>query len=165
MNLAYRTGITVTEPQTFAADDVAAGGQTPAANVIHDQFNTAKDLDGGTVPPVSAHSGKIYALIAGALTIDLTALIGLNSVAVNGTGLKVRAVKIKGQSGAAPITITPGGANPYNLFGATFKSIVSSDQEIVAYLGDSAPVIGAGAKNISLAGTGTDKIAIAFVMG
>jgi hypothetical protein len=161
VQLAYRTALTVLETITAGVADVVAA----ASQIRHDQFNTSYDLSSSSSVPVTQVSSQVLALVAGTKTLDLTALPGANGVTIDGTGLKVRAVKLKGITAMAAITITAGASLGYNLFGSGWKVIVNADQEAVFFLGNNAPTITSGLKNIDFAGTGTNTINVEIVLG
>lgn len=162
VNLTLESKIQVEEE---LATNVPAA-QAASRKVTHSLFNESALLTAATAPSVSLCAFFEQALTAGAATIDLTALPGTNGAVVNGNGLRVRAAKFKNKSSNAnPITIKFGAANPYNLLGAAFQVILSPNQSILVYADDDAPVIGAGAKNIDIAGTGAQVLEVALVIG
>lgn len=128
-------------------------------------YNDSKTLNATSSPVATKSAVFAQALTAGAATIDLTALVGTEGT-VDGTGLKVRAVKFRGKStNANPITITTGAANGYNLPHALFSYQVYPGCWVEAYFADSAQTIAAGDKNIDLAGTASQVLECVIVMG
>lgn len=158
----YRLTVTVAEtPET----NVPAAPASSRVN-LHTLFNTSKSLDGTTTPAVSKNAIFDKALVAGAGTIDLTALTAINNLAVTFSGLKVQVWKFKAKSGnAAAVTIKFGSANPYNLLGTSWLLTLEPGQELGGYTAGAAPVVGASAKNIDLTGTGTDAVEVSLVAG
>lgn len=161
--LTYQTVTTVVE--TLAPSNAPFANATKN-QVTHDGLNTNLTLNATSTPPASLHAAFKQLLTAGAASLILTALVGTNGITVNGNGLKIRAVKFKAAtSNVNPITVKFGGANPYNLFGSAWQVVLSPGQELTAYFADAAPVIGAGANQIDLAGTGTQELDCEIVIG
>lgn len=161
-SLSYRTILTAKESEAEVADDVSQ----PATIITHDQFNTTINLSDTTQPPVSKISSQILQLSSGGAVLDLTNLPGLNGTTLDGTGLKIRAVKFKGMVGMQPFTIAHFGfGQAYDIFGANFSVVVNADQEVVFYGGDTSPVIDGTHKNISVSGTGSDTIQVEIILG
>lgn len=142
--------------------DAADGANSP--QITHDKFSSSGTLTPTSSVPATKVSADRVALVAGAKTIDLTALVGTNGAAVNGTGLKVQLFKFANR-GAAFMTVSQGAANPYQFGGANWSRRVQPNQEILFYGHDLDPDIAAGAKNIDVAGTGTDEFELTVVMG
>lgn len=162
VTLAYDSNLTVVE--TLEANVPAASSAN--RRVTHSLFNTTKALNAATVPPVTKIAAFNKALVAGAATIDLTALLGTNGATVDGTGLKVVAFKAKAPAANAnEITLTEGAVDGYALAGATFKIGVKPGQEVTFYGDDDAPVIAGADKTIDMAGTGVQTLDIEIVMG
>ncbi len=132
--------------------------------VIHRTFNSALALNANSSPPASQVAAFTQALVGGVSTIDLTNLIGTFGT-VNGTGLRVQVIKIKNSSTSNTMTFKFGGSNPYNLLGASWQIILPAGGEAEFFLNNGAPVVGSGAKNIDMSGTGTDSAQIIIVLG
>lgn len=136
---------------------------TANRKVTHDKYDTDKKLSAPTVSKVAAFE---KALVAGAGTIDLTALLGTNGATVDGTGLKVQLLKVRNKStNTNPITLQEGAANGYELLGDTWKARLQPGQEMTFWGDSKSPAIGATAKNIDLTGTGTEVLECIVVMG
>jgi hypothetical protein len=90
--------------------------------VTHSLFNVAKSLDADSTPAATATANFVKALAAGAGAIDLTALPAANGVALDGTGLKVRLVRVT-NLGAAALTVKAGAADGHPLFGAAGQDV------------------------------------------
>ena len=136
------------------------------AKVTHDQLNTGLALSGGSAVPVTKVAAFLQALTNGAATVDLTALNGTNGHAVNATGLKLQALKVRNPgTNANPISIGHGAANGYEFLGADWKVTLQPGQEVLLYGADAAPDVGSGAKTLDLAGTGTQALHILAVFG
>ncbi len=162
VTLEYQTNITVKETLTTNVPDAATNG----AIITHSGFNKTSTLTASTTPPVSKHAAFQQALTAGVATIDLTALVGTNGAAVDGTGLKVQAFKFANPStNANAITVVFGAATGYLLGGTAWKWTLSPGQEIEGYGNSATPTISALLKNIDLAGTASQALNVEIVMG
>lgn len=119
--------------------------------ITHSGWNTQKSLAAATTPPATKVAAFQQALVAGAATIDLTALVGTAGATVNGTGLKVQAVKIQNPStNTNTLVVKEGATNGYHLLGASFQIILQPGEE-VCFLGlDKAPDVASTAKTIDL---------------
>ena len=160
--LTYVTKFTVVE--TLGVN--VPGAEEVNARIIHDKFNANLSLSGASAVPVSKTVVTQKALADGAATLDLTALTGTNGATVDLTGLKVQAVKFRNPStNANAITVKFGPATPYLLGGAAWSFILEPGMEIVAYGNEKTPDVGSGAKNIDLAGTGTQALDVVIVAG
>lgn len=157
---AYTSALTATETLTTNVPDVASN------SIVHNGFNKTLNLNSTTTPATTKTASFVKALSAGAGTIDLTALFGTNNLTTDGTGLKVIACKFQAVVGNANvITLKFGASNPYNLLGASWQVALQPGQEILLYAVSAAPVIGSGAKNIDLSGTGSQSVNCIIVMG
>ncbi len=162
VKLEYTTNLTATEVLETNTVSSAAASRT----VKHTLLNKAATLQASTTPPVSKVAAFEQALTAGAATIDLTALTGTNGAAVDGTGLKVQAIKITAKAtNANVITITKGASNGYALAGADFSVALAAGQEFVLFGNDAAPDIASDAKTLDLAGTLAQAVQVIVVMG
>lgn len=129
-------------------------------------LNSTIVMDADSTPPVTKEAVFQKAMTAGAATIDLTALTGLNGASVTFTGLKVQSVKFRNKAtNANDITITEGASNGYELLGNGFTLILKPGQEAQFYLNDAAPDVGGSAKTIDISGTGTQVLEVAMVAG
>jgi hypothetical protein len=106
----------------------------------------------------------VKTLSGGAATIDLTALVATNNLAVDGTALKVKAILIK-NNGANALTVTPGASNGYNLFGAASSFEVCPGCTKIQNFDATVPDIASNAKTLDLTGSGTQTSNWAIVMG
>ena len=162
VSLAYLAQMTVTETLGNNTDSSAALKRV----VTHDLFNTTATLNGATTPPATIVAAWKQLLTAGAATIDLTAMVGTNGATINGTGLKVQALKVKAlAANANAITVATGASNGYGLAGAATSVTLAAGQEFMFYGNELTPDIAAGAKTIDLSGTGTQGVEIIIVCG
>ncbi len=160
MSVTARLSMKINATEVLATSIDSVGTPT----VLHNNFDYVETINAGTTVPATKVSEQVVALIAGAKTIDLTALVGVNGGVVNGTGLKVQAIKIK-NLGANLMTITFGASNPYNLMGADFKITLQPGQRFMFTGNDATPDVGSGAKNIDVAGTLVQTFQLEVVLG
>ena len=129
-------------------------------------LSTSTLASGTTVPATKVYQDEI-SLIAGTATIDLTDLLGAFGAAVDFSGLKVQQVYIKADSANAnTMEFAEAVANGYFLFGTTGDQItLAAGDEAMLRFGDWLPDVAAGAKDILVTGTGTEKFTIHLVAG
>ncbi len=160
MAVSISPNISMTANETVTLDSASD------ATITQSGFNlSGVRLNSASTPAVTKSAYHDYAFTAGAVTIDLTALADAVNVAFSGTGLKVQTVIIKNPTGNGAITLVPGAANPYNLFGAAFKIIIPAGSWVGAYMPEGTPDVAGGAKNIDVTGTGTETFYIGFTLG
>jgi hypothetical protein len=158
--LRYKSEMTITE--ILAGNSVGLSDKS----VIHSTLNKSATLTNATTPPVTLVATFRKALAAGVGTIDLTALVGTNSGAIDGTGLKVQAIKfVNPATNANTIKIAKGASNGYALAGTDFAVTLSPGQEFVMYGNDATPDIAAGAKTFDLTGTLVQVLDVSIAMG
>lgn len=151
----------VTYESKLNAIEVLPEAGTPAATagnrkITHNQFS--KSISIANVTKVSYGE---HAMTAGAGTIDLTDLPGVNGASVDGTGLKVKSVRIEAPAeNAGAITIEEGVSDGIDL-GMT--AILAPGAEVL--LRGNEATIGSSAKILDLSGTGTDKVKVTFALG
>jgi len=140
--------------------------------VTSDQFNLgARTYSPTTTLVIEGLSAETYVLDgAGAATIDLTALLGTQAN-IDGTGEKVKAIRIHGRATNGALTISPGALNPYNLFGAGNSVIYPATNTLPWHIefGDTLALVtdvsGVGSSQIDLAGTAGDEFDIEILLG
>ncbi len=150
----------LTIKETFTTDVEAANSPT----FTHNVFNGTQTLQSSSAVPASKCIARTLALTAGALTIDLTALVGSGGVAVDFTGLKVQAVLIANPS-THDIVFTFGASNGYLLLGTGWKFTLKAGQKIEFFLNNLAPSVDGTHKTVDITGTGTDTFNIELVAG
>lgn len=166
MSVTVNYASTATVTEALAVGPGTANPDSPATNITHSGFNTSKTLNGASTPPATKVAAFNKALATGAGTIDLTSLPGTNGAVVTMLGLKVQVMKIIAKStNANPITLTFGASNPYELLGSTFVITLLPGQEVTIYGNDATPDVGSGAKNIDLAGTGSQSVDVIIIAG
>lgn len=151
--------------ETLDTNVVASGAGKH--DITHEGFSVSSlKMDSTTTGnPVTKCAFFEKPLVAGAGSVDLTALLGTNGAIVVGTGLKVQAVIFKNKEAQSPIAITEGAANGHALLGAAFLMTLRAKQLVLAYLADDGPDVAAADKIWDLAGTGTDALQIGVVLG
>jgi hypothetical protein len=162
ISLSYVSNLTVTEVLANNTVSYSAGNRTVKSTL----FNTAGTYGAASTPAVSAHAASEVSLTAGAATLDLSALTGANGVEVDLSAKAVKFAKFMADAeNEDAITITPAVSDGYELLGSSFSVTLEPGQEIMLKLADSAPTVGASAKDLALAGTGTDKLSYSIVAG
>lgn len=150
--------------ETLATGVPAAS--TAGATIEHANWNQTLALDANTTVPITKTAIFQKALVAGAVTVDLTALTGSNGAAVTLSGLKVQALYLKNPTtNANTIKVKVGAANGYQVAGAAWEVTLSPGQWMVLYGHDLTPDVGGAAKDLDLTGTGTQALDMAIVAG
>lgn len=159
VSLQYAANLTAKETLEGNTDAIAATSRI----VTWSAFDNAGTYTATTTPPVTKIAGKTAALVAGVLTIDLTALTGwgANGANVDGTTLKLQFLRIK-NLGANDMTFSTGASNGYN-FGGPLT--VKAGCETLHKFNDNLPDVAAGVKNIDVAGTAAQTAEITLVFG
>jgi len=160
VSVNYTSKVLTTE--ILEANMPAAGDKT----VQHNGYDTVATASGSTTPPVSKCAFFEKALVAGAASIDLTAMVGSNGAAVDGSGLRVQFIKFRNKAtNGSPMTLSKGASNGYNGLGASFSVAVPPGGEVLVRAQDGGTDIGAANKTFDLSGTGTDVAELAIVLG
>lgn len=155
--VTYTSALTILETLT---DNVPAAIASKRV-VTHDQYNTTE-----TVSPATLSATFEVALSGGTATIDLTALVGTNDIAVDGSGLKVQSLKFINKTGnAAVMSIGEGAANGYDGFGSLFFIELPVDGEVTVLGKDGGADISGTNKTLDLAGSGIEVAEISIVLG
>jgi len=160
VNVNSSMACTVAEVLEANPHSAVAGQRT----VTHTAFNSSHALSASTTPPVTKVAAFKAALVAGAKTIDLTALVGTNGATVDGTGLKVQVIKVK-NLGTNPLTIAVGATNGYDLAGGAFSAQLKAGMELMLFGNDQTPDVASGEKTLDLTGTGTEESEWIVVLG
>jgi hypothetical protein len=164
MSLELTYQATAKAKETLSVNVPAA----PAASrlVTHSAWDTAKTLTSSSSPPVTLWAAAQVALAAGAKTVDLTALVGTNNLAVDGTGLRVQIVRLRNPAtNANPISIAKGASNGYDGLGANYKETLAPGAEVLHFLNDAGSDISGTNKNLDLAGTGVQALDVEIALG
>jgi hypothetical protein len=161
INASIACGISGTRELTTGVDNSSrpafrfAVGATTSANA-----NSTPDGEAGCFPQV--------ALVAGAYTIDLTALPDVNGATTTLTGKKVRALFFE-NLGAANMTFAKGASNGLDtLSGAWTMTLLPGEKRCIDLMGvdvASIAAISGTIKTIDVTGTGTDTFDFGVVVG
>lgn len=133
-----------------------------AQQIIHEIATPKGVLSSATPVVVSKAWSSRVQLSAGALSLDLTALTRTNLPNVDFTGLKVKAMKIVPvAANTAAVTLTVGGTNGYQAFGAIADGKISlaagSGAEFI-FGNAELPAVDASAKTIDLSSSDVDAL-------
>ena len=159
VSLRYVTQLTGSE--TLIANVPAAVSPV----ISHSGFNSAAQLNADSTPPVSKVAAFQITLSTGG-AIDLTSLVGTNGAAVDGTGLRAQAIKIKGHAdNAAAVVIAQGAANGYDGLGDSFSVALAGGAEVVIFTADAGADISGTNKILDLSGTDDDLVDVIIFMG
>lgn len=161
--------VAVTYVSQINAVETSGGAFVGTDNTVTvNGMNRTESLTASTSVPVTTQTAFQKALSAGAGTIDLTDLPDHNGVAseIDGTGLKLQVAKFANpSSNANSITVTFGASDPYLLAGSAWKVILQPGQEVTFFLNEAAPNIASNAKDIDIAGTGSQVLNVQLIMG
>jgi len=149
--VTYNSALTIREVVDLNVPDAA----NPIIN--HTGFDESGTLNSTSTPPVTKVACFEKVLVAGAATIDLTALPGTGGGTVDGTGLKVQAIKIRNPAANTnKLHVVPGASAGYNLWGAAFHIILNPGESLLWVGVDHAnvPAVAGGAKNIDISDDG-----------
>lgn len=133
--------------------------------VTHDGFSSSGVGNETNAVPETDVVADTYSLSGGALTVDLTALVGTNNLAKDATGKKIQHIRILNKAGNAAMTFVQGAADDYELLGATFSFTLLAGQEAMFNLNEAAPDVGATDKTIDVSGTDTDQFEMILTYG
>ena len=134
-----------------------------SSQVIHSNYDESATLTATTTPPVTKIVTFLLTLTAGAATINLAALIGVNGATYDLTGLRVQFLRIKNLSTANTMTFSEGAANGIALVG--LPEVIPFGGIVQKFYNDSAPDIAAGDRTIDVTGTGTDTAEVTIIAG
>jgi hypothetical protein len=162
ISAAYSALLSVT--QTFTGEFVGSD-----ETITVDGLNTTGTLNASSTPPATKQANGTKAMVAGAGTLDFTAIPGDTADETKTMlGLKLQLAFLKAPStNANPITVTKGASNGYGLdaAGTAWTVVLDPGQWCLFYLDDNAPDVAAGAKTIDLAGTTTQELDYVLVFG
>ena len=168
MSIAVALGMQLTVTETLdSVTNPFASSTSRDKEIVHNGLNTSVTLPSTSpaVPATQVAFGQL-ALSSGAGAIDLRTLTGTNGKAIDGNGLKVQAVIFRNKStNTNPITLSEGTSNGYELLGNGFTLKLTPGQVAQFYLRDAAPDVGASAKTIDIAGTGSEVLEYLVVLG
>lgn len=157
-------GVTLEVVETVAvnADQINATRNS----VTFDGQSEKSALTASTTPNVTVHAVGTKTLVAGAVTLDLRTLTGLNGVAVDLNGLKPRMIVFENPStNANPVTIVFGSATPYTGLGAAFNLTLPVATKAAFLLGTAGVAVSATVKFLDITGTGSQVLNYEIVAG
>jgi hypothetical protein len=121
-----------------------------------------------TVPVTKSWEGEV-ALAAGTATLDLTALDRGNLANLDLTGEIVQSLHVRGDNAnTGAIELDVAAANGYDIHGSGASSqicAVEADDEVLILKNDTAPAVSSTVKDITLTGTGTEKVHVMILAG
>ncbi|MBL9125831.1 MAG: hypothetical protein JNG90_19475 [Planctomycetaceae bacterium] len=155
----FNAGLTIKE--TFTANEFpAASANSP---VTSSGFNETIELHASSTPPVTKAAIFKPTLVAAALTIDLTSLPQSGGGTFSASGLKLVAILFN-NPGNNPVTIAPGGSNPYAINGGEDK-VIQPKGSWLEYFGAGLSDVDGTHKELDLTGTGTDQFECEMLFG
>lgn len=167
--MANTSTISATWAQTMSVLETFSVANTTDNTILVNGISQSGTLTASTTPAATKHSQWTVTLSGGAATIDLTAIPGLNgSETIDGTGLKVRLLQFyTPAANANVVSVTKAVSNGYGLdaAGTSWTESLDPDTGRSMWLNTTAPTIGSGAKNITVAGTGSQTIQVGVVLG
>ncbi len=123
-------------------------------------------LTSATDPPVTKVWSDEVALVAGAKTLDLQALVNDNLPNVDLSGLKIQVLQIScPETNTGPITIVPGAANDYDLGGSSMSMEIDPGDVMILLRNDTAPDVSGANSELDFSGTGTETFEILIAAG
>lgn len=153
----------------FAVSETITEDALSGVTAVHDLFKlTGVTLNATSTPAITKASVKTYTLTAGAVTIDLEALQGIQDVAVNAVGLKPQVIIIKNPAGNNTMTLSEGASNGYALNGGNdivLTGHATVDTFAMFFIPEGLPDVAGADSEIDIAGTGTESISIGMVFG
>lgn len=160
--------VTITPTINFAAVetlDTGVDGVT-SPSVTHNKFNIPSVThNAGSLAPVTIASYRTYALVAGALTIDLRALLGVGDESQDANGLKLQTIVIRNPSGNNIITLGEGAVNGFPLFGAGKSVDFPGDSEMGFHIPEGVVNVSATDKTIDVSGTLIESFDVGICLG
>lgn len=135
--------------------------------IAHDSYVISESLNGSSSVPATNVASFSKALVAGAATITLSTLTGVNGATVNMDGLKVQWAFFRNPStNANSITVTLGASNPYNIFGAAGKVVLEPGMAVMLFGNEKTVQVASGsADQIDISGTTTQALDCQIVCG
>jgi hypothetical protein len=161
VKVAYNSDLVTEETLTVNAAHLSAAKVT-SSGLSTDLSN----LISSSTPPCAQRAGAEVTLSNGSGSIDMAALLGTNGVTVVGTGQRAQFVKFQAKSdNANPITISKGGTNGYDGFGADFSISLIAGAEVLVRLMDAGSDVASGNRILDLTGTGSQVLSYEIILG
>ncbi len=158
--VSYKSQITTTE--TITVGDPAATG---SADLTHSGFDTSANLTPTSTPAADTPVYQTFALSSGAVTIDLTNLVGPGGAAVSQNGKKGRLIRFSNPAGNASITVAKGATNGFTGMGAAFSVTIPGGGDVTFYDGGNGGTVGSGSKTLDVTGTGSQSFNVTVIGG
>lgn len=146
-----------------------------ASSALVDNVTNSLWTKEATLTPISVPDGEIvvnkqYTLVAGAITVDFTALPqaggAANYNATTPDPKKIRMFKFQAPTtNTANIRIVTGAATGKTICGAAFQCTIPPGGEVQGYLLDGDVAASASLKLFDVTGTGTEKLNVTLVLG
>lgn len=166
MSVTATIGLTMQVVETVGVDAAGAVDATKNSVTFSKLGVASTSLGAATTPTANIHAVGQQALTAGAASIDLTALTGLNGVAVSLNAKTLRAVLFQNPAANAnAITIAKGAANGYTGFGATYSETLQPGQTKLVYLAAAGTAVSGTVKTLDITGTGAQVLNYEIVAG
>ncbi len=156
VSVSYGFKLTTRETLTSGAVDVSS----PV--LVHSAYDESGVLNASSTVPATKYCAFLLTLSAGAYTINLASLTGAGGATIDGTGLRVQAIRIK-NLGANNMTFAEGASNGIALVGLPI--VVPPSGVIQHYFADASPDIASGDRTIDVSGTGTQTAEVTLVLG
>lgn len=167
--MANTSTVSATWAQTLSVIETFSVANAADNTLLVNGISQGGTLTASTTPAATKQSQWTVTLSGGAATIDLTAIPGLNvNETIDGSGLKVRVLQFYAPAANANvITVSKAVSNGYGLdaAGTSWTESLDPDTGRSMWCNTTAPTIGSGAKNITVAGTGTQTIQVGIVLG
>ena len=163
VSVTFAMDMTVRETLDTGVD----GAASPVINFS--SLNVGDRLSATTTPVASKHNQDNVALVAGAKTIDLTALTGAGGGTVTLSGLKVQLFRVSNR-GTAALTVAKGASNGWSLWTSwtvTLPAYSGTGEypTIMLYVPEGAEDVDATHKTIDFTGTGTNTFDLSLAAG
>ena len=160
MSVTANVNLLVNVDETFNTDALVNQILT------HAGYNaTGLTLNGDSTPPVTKVSAQDYALSSGTKTIDLTALLGVNDLVQDCTGLKLQLLVFINAAGNADMTISGEGADGYSLGAAHVVNGSTIATRTIMYLPEALADVSSSVKNLVVTGTGSQTFKLLLLLG
>lgn len=146
-------------PEGSTSDDLTIG-----LNAAH---LTDEILDANSTAPATKAVVREYSLTAGALTIDLTSLLGAFGEAVTGLGLKPQYLHILNPQNNSNLVFATGATNGITLPGGgwTTPGSTAGDVHEVRFYPEVIQDVASGDRTIDVTGTSNQSFTLALVFG
>ena len=138
--------------------------------ILYDGFDDKTVLTTATTPDVDTTAYLEATLSGGALTVDLTSLVCLDTTTVNLNGKKVRSIKFRAKStSTGAFTIAKGASNGYTGFGSAFSVVLEAATTggswVQYYTAGTGTAVSGTVKTLDITGTGSQVLLIAIAAG